>query len=136
LPSIAAAGRADVRMDANPHSYRSDFAASTESEPVLSPFRSTWHFPHAYFMSLRMIVSDLLAVLVVMSLTSIVLFVGFGAAMGLLTVARAKRQLRRDPGRLDELPGFSGSRDLIEIDASLERIMAEECGALASRLPG
>lgn len=93
-------------------------------------------FPHAYFMSLRMVASDLLAVLVLLSLISIVLFVVFGAAMGLLTVARAKRQLGRDAGRLDKLPGLSGSRDLIEIDASLERIMAEECGALASRLPG
>lgn len=87
-------------------------------------------------MSLRMVASDLLAVLAVLSLVSIVLFVVFGAAMGLLTVARAKRQLRLDAGRLDKLPGFSGSRDLIEIDASLERVMAEECGALAGRLPG
>lgn len=87
-------------------------------------------------MALRMVVSDLLAVLVVLSLISIVLFVVFGAAMGLLTVARAKRQLRRDTGRLDKLPGFSGSRDLLEIDASLERIMAEERGPLASRLLG
>lgn len=86
-------------------------------------------------MPLRMVASDVLAVLVLLSLISIVLFVVAGAAIGLLTVARATRQLRRGTGRLGKLEGFAGNQDLIDIDASLERIMAEERGALAGRLP-
>ncbi len=103
---------------------------------MLSPFRAAWLGPHAYFMSLRAVAFDLLAVLVLLSLISIVLFVVFGATIGLLTVARAKREVRRCAGHLDTLPGFPGGKDLIEIDASLERIMADECGALAGRPPG
>lgn len=86
-------------------------------------------------MPLRMVASDVLAVLVLLSLISIVLFVVAGAAISLLTVARATRQLRRGTGRLGKLEGFAGNQDLIDIDASLERIMPEERGALAGRLP-
>jgi hypothetical protein len=87
-------------------------------------------------MSLRMAALDLLAVGVVLSLISIVLFVMFGAVISLLTVASARRQLRRCAGHLDRLPGLSGSKDLAEIDAALERIMSEEGGALPGRVPG
>jgi hypothetical protein len=131
------AARADARSDPAPGILTSrTSAASTELAPALSPFRAAGLGPHACFMSLRMVAFDLLAVLVLLSLISIVLLVVFGAAIGLLTVARAKRQLRRGAGHLDKLPGFSGSKDLIEIDASLDRIMTEECGALPRCLPG
>jgi hypothetical protein len=87
-------------------------------------------------MSLRMVALDLLAVGVLLSLISIVLFALIGTAIGLLTVARARRQLRRCAGHLGLLPGFSGSEDLAEIDEALERIMSEECRALPGRLSG
>lgn len=103
---------------------------------MLSPFQTARLSPHASFMSFRMVASDLLAVLVLLSLISIVLFVVIGAAVGLLTLARAERQLRRRTGHLCKLPGFSGSKDMIEIDASLERIMAEERAAVPGLLPG
>ena len=103
---------------------------------MIAPLRAAGPVPHACLMSLRAVVLDLLAVLVVLSLISIVLFGLFGAVMSLVTVARARRQLRRCAGRLDQLPGFSGSKDLAEFDAALERIMTEECGVLPGRLPG
>jgi hypothetical protein len=87
-------------------------------------------------MSLRMVALELLAVGAVLSLISIVLFVMFGAAISLLTVVRARHQLRRCAGQLDRLPGLSGSKDLAEIDAALERIMSEERGVLPGRVPG
>jgi hypothetical protein len=87
-------------------------------------------------MSFGMVALDLLAVGAVLSLISIVLFILFGIAISLLTVARARHKFRRCAGHLERLPGLSGSDELAEIDAALERIMSEERGALPSRVPG
>jgi hypothetical protein len=87
-------------------------------------------------MALRTIALDLLAVGVLLSLFSIVLFVMFGVATGLLTVARARRQRRRLAARIGPLPGLPASKDLAEIDEALERIMSEEYAALPRSLPG
>jgi hypothetical protein len=78
-------------------------------------------------MSLRTVALDLMAVGVLLSLLTIVLFVVFGAVISLLTLARARSQHGRHTG---QLPGLFGSEDLAEIDVALERIMSEESGAL------
>ena len=89
-------------------------------------------------MSFRAVALDLLAVGAVMSLVSIVLFLMFGAAISLLTVARARRQLLRSASASarGQLPGFLSSKDIAEIDEALERIMSEECRALPGGTPG
>jgi hypothetical protein len=85
-------------------------------------------------MSLRNIALDVLAVGVLLSLLSIVLFALLAGAASLTTVARARHQSRRHASHIGQIPGLSG-RDLAEIDEALERIMSEECGALAKSIP-
>lgn len=85
-------------------------------------------------MVLRTVAVDLWAAAVLLSLASIVLAAVFWAAVCLLTVARARRQLRRRARCPSPLPGMSG--DLAEIDEALDGIMSEERGALPSSSPG
>jgi hypothetical protein len=87
-------------------------------------------------MLLRTVALDLWAAGVLLSLISIGLFGVFGAAMCLLTVVRARRQLRRQAGHLGQLPGSYPVSELAEIDEALERILNEERGVLPGRLPG
>jgi hypothetical protein len=107
-----------------------DFPGITEPEPVIAPFRRRGDARHPHLMALRTIALDLSAVGVLLSLISIILFVAFGVAISLLTVARARRQLRRLTARIGPSPGLFASKDLAEIDEALERIMSEECAAL------
>jgi hypothetical protein len=109
---------------------------NTEPVPVIAPFRPRGEPLHSCLMALRTIVLDLLAVGVLLSLFSIVLFVMFGVATGLLTVVHARRQRRRLAARIWPLPGLPASKDLAEIDEALERIMSEESAALPGTLPG
>ena len=83
-------------------------------------------------MVLRTVAVDLWAAGVLLSLASIVLAGISWAAVCLLTVARARRQLQQRAGRPSPLPGMSG--DLAEIDEALERILSEERGALPRSL--
>jgi hypothetical protein len=91
---------------------------------------------HSCLMALRTIALDLLAIGVLLSLFSIVLFVMFGVAAALLTVARARRQRRRFAASIGPLPGLPASKDLAVIDEALERIMSEEYAALPGSFPG
>jgi hypothetical protein len=91
-------------------------------------------------MSLRTVALDVLAVGVLLSLLSIFLFVLLAGVISLMTVARARRQSRRNASHIGQIPGLRGRdlaemRDLAEIDEALDRIMNEECGALARSLP-
>jgi len=83
--------------------------------------------PHASLMFFRTVALDLWAAGVVLSLASIVLAGASWAAVCLLTVARARRQLRRRARYPGLLPGMS--EGLAEIDEALERILSEERGA-------
>jgi hypothetical protein len=87
-------------------------------------------------MSLRTVALDVLAVGVLLSLLSTVLFVLLAGATSMMTVARARRQLRRHTSQIGQIPGLSDSRYFAEIDEALERVMSEESGALAKSLPG
>jgi len=78
-------------------------------------------------MVLRTAALDLWAAAVLLSLASIVLASVSWAAVCLLTVAHARRQLRRRARCPSRLPGLS--KDLAEIDEALERILSEERGA-------
>ena len=80
-------------------------------------------------MVLRAVALDLWAAGVVLSLASIVLAGVSWVVVCLLTLARARRQLRRRARYPGRLPGMS--EDLAEIDEALERILSEERG-----LPG
>jgi hypothetical protein len=84
--------------------------------------------PHAGLMALRTAALDLWVAGVLLSLASIVLAGVSWAAVCLLTLARARRQLRQQARCLSALPGMSG--DLAEIDEALERILSEERGTL------
>ena len=66
---------------------------------------------------------------VVLSLATIGLFGVFGAVASLLTVTRAERQARR-PRSLGQLARWYPVTELAEIDEALDRIFAEEHGAL------
>ncbi len=83
-------------------------------------------------MVFRAVVLDLLAAGVLLSLASIAVFGVSWAAVCLLTLARARRQLRRAKPR-SPLPFMSA--DLAEIDEALERILRQERGVLPSSLP-
>jgi hypothetical protein len=78
-------------------------------------------------MVFRTVAFDLLAAGVALSLASIVLASASWAAVSLLTLARARRQLRMRARYPGPLPGMS--EDLAEIDEALERILSEERGA-------
>jgi hypothetical protein len=78
-------------------------------------------------MVLRTVALDLWAAGVVLSLASILLASASWAAVCLLTLARARRQLRMRARYPGPLPGMS--EDLAEIDEALERILSEERGA-------
>ncbi len=80
-------------------------------------------------MALGRLALDLWMVGVVLSLVSIGLSGVFGAAAALLTVARARRQARR-PRELGQLSRWYPVAELAEIDRALDRILAEEDGAL------
>jgi hypothetical protein len=79
-------------------------------------------------MMLRTVALDLWAAGVLLSLASIVLAAVSWAVVCLLTLARARRQLRQRA----RCPGMSG--DLAEIDEALERILSEERGVLPGSL--
>ncbi len=82
-------------------------------------------------MVLGTVALDLWAAGVLLSLASIAVFAVSWAAVCLLTLARARRQLRR--ANPSPLPGMSP--DLAEIDEALERILNQERGVLPSSLP-
>jgi hypothetical protein len=82
-------------------------------------------------MVLRTAALDLWAAGVLLSLASIAAFGVSWAAVCLLTLARARRQLRRAKS-LSPLPGRSA--DLAAIDETLERILSEERGVLSGSL--
>jgi hypothetical protein len=86
--------------------------------------------------SLRAVALDALAVGILLSLLSIVLFFLLASVTSLTTVARARRQLRQHARKIGEIPGLSDRADLVGIDEALERVMSEESGALARILPG
>jgi hypothetical protein len=81
-------------------------------------------------MVFRTVAADLWAAAVLLSLASIVLAAVSWAAVCLLTVARARRQLRQRARCPSPLPGTSDG--LAEIDEALERILSEEGGVLPS----
>jgi len=81
-------------------------------------------------MALGRLALDLWMAGVVLSLVSIGVFGVFGAAAALLTVARARRQDRR-PRDLGQLSRWYPATELADIDEALDRILAEEHGALA-----
>ncbi len=82
-------------------------------------------------MVLRAVVLDLWAAGVLLSLASIAFFSLSWAAVCVLTLARARRQLRRAKSR-GSLPGMSP--DFAEVDEALERILRQERGVLPSGL--
>lgn len=114
----------------------SGMAVITELERVIVPFRWRSRAEHPCHMSLRTVVQDLMAVGVLLSLISIIVFILFGAVISLLTVVRAGRRNGRRASHLDQLAGWSSRQDLAEIDEALERVMGEECGVLVGDLPG
>lgn len=83
-------------------------------------------------MVLRAVALDLWAAGVLLSLASIAVFGVSWAAVCLLTLARARRQLRVAKSS-SPLPGMSA--DLAAIDEALERILSEERSVLPSSLP-
>jgi hypothetical protein len=82
-------------------------------------------------MVLRAVALDLWAAGVLLSLATIAVFGLSWAAVCLVTLARARRQLRRAKSP-SPLPGMSP--DLAEIDEALERILSQERGVLPSSL--
>lgn len=80
-------------------------------------------------MALGRLALDLWMACVVLSLAGIGLFGVVGAVAALLTVIRAERQARRPRG-LGQLSRWCPVTELAEIDEALDRILAEEHGAL------
>ncbi len=69
---------------------------------------------------------------VVLSLAGIGLFAVLGAVVSLLTVTRSGRRARR-PRNLGQLSRWYSVAELAEIDEVLDRILAEEHGALPAQ---
>ena len=73
---------------------------------------------------------DIWLVLVVLSLAGVAGISISWMLISAATLATATRRHRREPDRLGSLRGRLGGSDLADIDEALERILAQEHGAL------
>jgi hypothetical protein len=72
---------------------------------------------------------------VALSVLATGIFVLAWAFVSMLTVAGARHRTRRQSRRLAQLPDLYSMTEVADIDEALERILAEEHGALPGRLP-
>jgi hypothetical protein len=75
------------------------------------------------------VVLDLVMGGVVLSLISVGVFIAGGAAVAVLTLLRARSRARRRNGQLSQLNLGCHGTGIDEIDAALDRILAEERSA-------
>lgn len=103
---------------------------------MISPFRKARPGSHDGLVILGRVALDLWMAGVVLSVISVGFFIVLWARVSLLTVAGAKHRVRRQSRHLGQLLRWYRLTELAGIDDALDRILAEEHGALPGRRPG
>lgn len=98
-------------------------------------FRNGMSGSHAGLMTFAQAALGLWMAALVLSLISIGLFFATGALVSVLTVRDARRRVRQPSHHLGQLARWCSVRELAEMDAALDGVLASDHGTMPGRPP-